>query len=145
MMHLIHDNEVVKVSPDLFPQSPSSEHVYRTEEMVKASCDMRAHQKLAEIWNTKHGPKCAGGLFENLFPMSNEQKTCLPLLGFEEPLEVKCRDNRFPRSSRRDYKITPVSVDEAFGFQSIENSFLKGMRTNVEKNRRNSLPGPRMF
>ena len=113
--------------------------------MVEASRNVRANQKFTEVRNAKHGSKCAGGLFENLLPMCNEQEACLPLLVLEEPLEIKCCHNRLSRPGRRHNQIAPVPVDEALRFQRIENSFLKGMRANVEEYRRNSLARPRMF
>src|ERR1043165_4296375 len=76
--------------------------------------------------------------------MSNEQKACLSLLFLEEALEIKCCYNRLSRPGRRHHQIAPVSVDQTLGFQSIENSFLKGMRAKVEKYRGNGLSRPCM-
>src|SRR5438445_4090692 len=113
--------------------------------MIETGGNVRSNQKLTEIRYAKPGSEGADSLFENLLPMSNEQKARLPLLVFEEPLEVECCHNRLSRPSRRHYQIAPVSVNKAFGFQSIQDSLLKRMRANVEKYRRNSLPRPRVF
>jgi hypothetical protein len=113
--------------------------------MVVAVRNVRADQKFAEVRNPKHGPESADRLFENLLPMGNEQKTRLPLLVIEEPLEIKRRHDGLSCPGRRHNKISPMLVNEALGFEGIENPFLKGMRAKVEKDRRNSLPRPGVF
>src|SRR3954467_13476817 len=65
MMDFIHNDEVVELTADLLPQTPSAEHVPRAEEMVVASRNVRTHQKFTEVGNTKHRPECADRLFEN--------------------------------------------------------------------------------
>jgi|GEM_PF-2493827 len=78
--------------------------------MVKVSRYVRSNQKLTEVRNTKHGPECAAGMFENFLSMSHEQKAGLSLLLLEEPFEIKGGHHRLSCPVRSHNQIAPVSV-----------------------------------
>ena len=136
MVHFIDHDEVVEFRTDLFPQPTILEHFHGAKQVLKALGCVRTDQQFSKIGNSKNGPERSHCLFEDFPTMRDVEESRITPLCLEKFFEIKGSHYRFSGPCGSDHEIPPLTVNGSLSFKRVEDTLLKRVRPDVEKNGR---------